>query len=244
MLEYKVLHRWDLTQDEGVDIQLWLRHRVVDTLPDNYICNNICLVDVSSNPNNNPDIIYAAAVVYSWSKLRLVEVKCSKYNAEFPYVSGLLAFRELPAILEAVSQLDTVPDMYIVDGHGCNHPRRFGIACHLGIITDTTTIGVAKSYLCGRKEGNKIYQDEEVYEWSSEAKKWTTTFDLKVPTKIVYPPEVGRKSNGYYISIGHKISLDKCDEVIRFIEKTNKSVLVAAHNEANKYRKTCGNTAL
>lgn len=242
-MKLAVSHRWNVIEEEAIDIQLWLRHRVSYILPENYNCKSICIVDSSNNPGSWPDIMYSAASVYDWPKLQHIETKYGIYESVFPYIPGLLAFREVPAILEAISQLDTIPNLYIVDGHGCNHPRRFGIACHLGIITDTTTIGIAKSYLCGREEDNVIYQDEEVYEWNIEAKKVAAMLGLDIDTNTkVYPSEVGRRINGYYISIGNKIDLDKSEEVVKFILKNNKSILTSAHEECNIYRKKCQET--
>lgn len=240
--QYKVPHRWNVTGEEAIDIQLWLRHRVSYILPDNYNCKSICILD-SSPPDSWPDIVYSAAVVYSWPKLEHIETKYGTCESVFPYIPELLAFRDAPPILEAISRLDTIPDLYVVDSHGCNHPRRFGIACHLGIITDTTTIGIAESYLYGREENNIIYQDEEVYEWSGKARMVAAILGLHVDTSTkIYPSEVGRRINEYYISIGHKIDLDKSEEVVRFIFKNNKSILTSAHDECDRYRMQYGNT--
>jgi deoxyribonuclease V len=87
----------------------------------------------------------------------------------FPYVPGYLSFRELPAVLKALEQLKTIPDMFLCDGQGIAHPRRFGIACHLGVLTDIPSIGVAKSRLVGtyqepgpnKGDQSNLYDDDE-----------------------------------------------------------------------------------
>ncbi len=91
----------------------------------------------------------AAVAVLSWPALEPLRLATAVRPLEFPYVPGLLAFRELPAILEAFDQLDEPPDLLFVDGHGVAHPRRFGVACHVGVATDRPTIGIGKSLLVG-----------------------------------------------------------------------------------------------
>jgi deoxyribonuclease V len=96
------------------------------------------------------DRLFAAVVVLDAGTLEVVETSVHVGRVEFPYVSGLLSYREAPGILEALGRLRRSPDLLLVDGHGRAHPRRFGIACHLGILLDLSTVGVAKSPLLGR----------------------------------------------------------------------------------------------
>lgn len=92
----------------------------------------------------------AAVVVLRLGDLAVVESRVAERRVRFPYVPGLLSFRELPVILDALAKLERVPDLYLCDGQGLAHPRRFGLACHLGVILDAPAIGVAKSRLIGR----------------------------------------------------------------------------------------------
>jgi len=93
-----------------------------------------------------------AVVLLSYPDLRLVEHHLVDEPVPFPYVPGLLAFREVPVLARAFEKLERAPDLLLVDGHGLAHPRRFGIACHLGLLLDVPTIGVAKSRLVGRHD--------------------------------------------------------------------------------------------
>ena len=95
------------------------------------------------------DMIYAAVVVMKFPGLEVVEKACSVQEARFPYIPGLLSFREGPAILEAFSTLTAVPDLIFMNGHGYAHPKRFGLACHVGLLLDVPSIGVAKRLLIG-----------------------------------------------------------------------------------------------
>ena len=95
------------------------------------------------------DTIYAAVVVMTFPGLEVVETACTVQEVPFPYIPGLLSFREGPAVLEAFRSLTTVPDLIFMNGHGYAHPKRFGIASHVGLILDVPTIGVARRLLIG-----------------------------------------------------------------------------------------------
>ena len=93
--------------------------------------------------------VHAAIVVFSYPELEPLASAFAVRPLEFPYVPGLLAFRELPALLDAYAKLERAPDLLLVDGHGLAHPRRFGIACHLGVVLDRPAIGCGKTLLVG-----------------------------------------------------------------------------------------------
>lgn len=144
-----LLHRWDLTPREAVALQRDLRGEVLITP----LARDIRLIggaDISFNRFSNT--IHAGIVLLRLSDMTVVETASVRTEAEFPYVPGLLSFREAPAILEAWERLATKPDLLMLDGHGLAHPRRFGIACHIGLLLDLPTIGCAKSLLAGHYE--------------------------------------------------------------------------------------------
>ena len=145
----KPLHPWDLTPKEAVQLQKRLRSRIHTDLrlPDP---ETIAGVDVGYHRALGLSV--ATVAVLAYPSLELVESAVATTPTPFPYVPGLLSFRELPPILEALDQLSATPDMILVDGHGRAHPRRFGIACHLGLWLRIPTIGVAKTRLCGEYE--------------------------------------------------------------------------------------------
>jgi deoxyribonuclease V len=95
------------------------------------------------------DLACAAIVVMELPSLRVVERASARREVEFPYVPGLLGFREVPCVLDACRRLATQPDVWLVDGHGLAHPRRFGVATHLGVVLDQSAIGCGKSVLVG-----------------------------------------------------------------------------------------------
>jgi deoxyribonuclease V len=140
-------HPWNLTPKEAVALQreLALQVRCEDDLgPVNFIAG----VDVSMN-RFSPDG-YAAIVVLSVPELAVVEVAGARTALAMPYIPGLLSFREIPLLLEAWARLKQKPDLLMVDGHGIAHPRRLGIAAHLGVYLDVPAIGCGKTILSGR----------------------------------------------------------------------------------------------
>jgi deoxyribonuclease V len=123
-----------------------LRERVVledDFGPLRYVAG----ADVAFDPAT--DIAFAGVIVYTFPELQEIERRMARRKLRFPYVPGLLSFREGPVLLAALARLRTEPDVLLIDGHGRAHPRRFGIACHLGVLLNKPTIGCAKSLLVG-----------------------------------------------------------------------------------------------
>jgi deoxyribonuclease V len=98
-------------------------------------------------------MVWGTAIVLELPSLRVRDIAIAARKEEFPYIPGLLSFREAPAILQALESLSTAPDILLCDGQGIAHPRRLGIASHLGVLTGLPSIGCAKSLLCGHLEG-------------------------------------------------------------------------------------------
>ncbi len=139
-------HPWNVTPAEAVALQQRLRAKVIDR----DVLGEVAFVagvDVGFEARGR--ITRAAVAVLSFPDLVLREQAIARRPTEFPYVPGLLSFREVPAALDALAALRRLPDLILCDGQGLAHPRRFGIACHLGVLTGLPTIGVAKSRLVG-----------------------------------------------------------------------------------------------
>jgi deoxyribonuclease V len=140
-------------------------------------------------------IARAVVVVLEYPKLKIVETQIVEDKLTFPYVPGLLSFRELPLIVSAFEKLSTKPDLLLVDGQGIAHPRRLGIASHLGLFLDIPTIGCAKSRLCGTHKpltSNRLGSHTQLIEK-----------DELIGVVLRTKP----KTKPLYISIGHKIDL-------------------------------------
>lgn len=139
-------HDWAVSPAAARALQEALRGRVVlrDQLGE---VRCVAGIDVGFEQDNT--VTRAAVVLLSFPELELVEYAIARRPTGFPYVPGLLSFREIPAVLEALAQLRGRPDLLLCDGQGIAHPRRFGIAAHLGVLCDVPAIGVAKSRLIG-----------------------------------------------------------------------------------------------
>ena len=189
-MKARQIHEWHVTTAEAREIQEHLRHEVV-RMNDGSTPRFVAGADISIRQDGTA---VAAAVVFFYPQMQLAETSVVEGMPEFPYVPGLLTFREAPLILAAFEKIKNTPQLILVDGQGIAHPRRFGIASHLGLLLDTSTIGCAKSRLCGQHE-----------EPSLEAPGWTElTDDDEVIGAVV---RTRTSTRPLYISIGHKIDL-------------------------------------
>ncbi len=192
MVQYHAPHPWQLSPTEAIQLQKQLATQVICNDQFRQV-NYVAGVDVGFENSNQ--ITRAAVVVLSYPELELVEYAIARRPTEFPYIPGLLSFREIPSVLDALNKIKQTPDLLLCDGQGIAHPRRLGIATHLGIICDLPSIGVGKSRLLGRHETVPENKGE-----------WTALLDHNETIGAVLRTRVGVKP--LYISSGHKICLE------------------------------------
>ncbi len=190
-MQSTVNHRWDISPAEAIQIQKELQKKVVQTDIFDSI-ETVAGVDVGFDKASNTG--KAAIVVLMLDNLEVVDFALAQLPLQFPYIPGLLSFREIPVILEAFSKLSITPDLLLCDGQGTAHPRRLGIACHLGLLTDIPAVGVAKTRLIGTHA--KV---------PAEKGRWTELMDKKEVIGAVLRTRENVKP--IYVSPGHKISL-------------------------------------
>jgi len=148
-MELRLETRWNLTPRAAMRLQESLRELV--ELQDRFgDIRYVAGADMAFDPET--EVAFAGVIVYRFPGLEEVERRMARRKLRFPYVPGLLSFRESPVLLAAFARLRTEPDLILIDGHGRAHPRRFGIACHIGILFDKPTIGCAKSRLVGEHQ--------------------------------------------------------------------------------------------
>ena len=143
-----VPQNWILTPHEAIEAQLALAERLVREDTGEPV-HTIAGIDVGIR---NKETMHAAVVVFSYPELVQLQVATAERPLSYPYVPGLLTYREAPAVLAALSELETAPDVLMFDGQGIAHPRRMGLAAHLGVLLDVRSIGCAKSRLTGTYE--------------------------------------------------------------------------------------------
>jgi deoxyribonuclease V len=186
------LHRWDVTPTEAVALQREYAGRIITdaSLPD---CSLIAGADVSYDKHS--PTVFAGVVVLRLPDLTVVEQRGAVVECHFPYIPGLLSFREGPAVLEAFTKIMTVPDAVMLDGQGYAHPRRFGLACLLGLWLGIPTFGCAKSPFRVKYE-----------EPGREAGSWTPMTNRDEVVGRVVRTKTG--VNPVFVSVGHKIDID------------------------------------
>ena len=220
-MKVESLHSWQVSIAQASEIQQRLATQVSKrsevTTP-----RFIAGVDISAGKGEG--MATGAVVVLQYPELRVVEAKVARGKLELPYIPGLLSFRELPLTLAACEKLTITPDLILVDGQGIAHPRRLGLASHLGLFLNTPTIGCAKSILCGNHEvpGAEPGSYTEVVDRSE-------IIGAALRTKLRVKP--------VYVSIGHKVDLNtaiywvmKCCRGYRLPEPTRLAHLAAGGN--------------
>jgi deoxyribonuclease V len=195
------LHRWNVTPREAARIQLRLRERLEldDRLPQ---IAAIAGADIALDLRRGWAI--AGVILYRFPEMVEIERVAARSRIAFPYVPGLLSFREIPVLLKAFARLRQAPDLIFCDGQGYAHPRRFGLACHLGILLDCPTIGCAKSILVGTAR-----------EPSQKPGAWAPLKDKGETIGAALRTRAGVKP--MYISQGHRISLERAIEFSRAV---------------------------
>ncbi len=218
-MQFQQLHSWDVSTNKAKQIQNKLRKQVgrVDRFEE---IKTVAGVDIGIRDN----IALASVVVLTFPDLQIVGGVVAESHVRFPYVPGYLSFREIPPLLVAFARLQTEPDLVIVDGQGIAHPRRFGLASHLGLVLNKPTIGCAKSRLCGqytepdKEKGaySPLFDEDEII---------GTVLRTRTNVSVVF------------VSIGHNISLDTarkltlaCCESYRLPETTRYAHKAASGN--------------
>ncbi len=198
-MQARANHRWDVSPDEAVEIQRELAQQVVMRDEMGRV-RHVAGVDVGFEGEANKTA-RAAVVVLRYPSLAPVEVAVARMPVVFPYIPGLLSFREIPVVLRAFDRLKIVPDVVLADGQGRAHPRRLGFASHLGLVTGLPTIGCAKSRLIGSAP-----------EPRNEAGAWAELTDRGEIIGAVLRTRVNCKP--LYISVGHRVNLARAIELV------------------------------
>lgn len=218
------MHDWNLTPREAIALQKELKDQV-QLVPLSREPSRIGGCDVSMNRFAKEG--FAGFVTLSYPELEEIDHAAVKDTIPFPYIPGLLSFREIPMLLKAWARLKTKPDVLLVDGIGIAHPRRLGIASHLGLVLDIPTIGCAKSVLTGS------YEEPE-----NEPGDSSPLIDLKTGEIIGAALRTKRNVKPMFVSPGHLVTLEdslrlvmRCVRKHRLPEPTR-----AAHTVMNVYR--------
>jgi deoxyribonuclease V len=198
-MQFKTLHSWDLSAQAAVALQKELAGQVslCDDLPTPV--ERVAGADVSYRRSGRQ--LHAAVVVLDYGSMAVLETATASGEVAFPYIPGLLSFRELPFLLQAFQKLETVPHAILADGQGIAHPRRLGLASHLGLWLDLPTIGCAKSRLCGEHEEPGLKRGD-----------WTPLcVDGGILGRVVRTKDNVRP---LYLSPGHKIDLQSATDIV------------------------------
>lgn len=197
-LQLKNEHRWDLAPYEAQQIQKELQAQVSEIAAPETL-RTVAGVQVAHSRFS--DTLTVAVTVVDYSDMSVVEQAVAEYHTKFPYIPGLLSFRECPAILSAVEKLDRLPDLFLVDGPGRAHPHGLGVASHLGVLMDVPTIGCSRSSLVGS------YVEPEVSAGSQTTLVWQGEI-----IGTVYRSK--NRVAPLFISVGHRTTRAQANDVV------------------------------
>lgn len=224
-MNIKPLHEWNLSPSQAIELQKQLAFEVIREDKFTEPVKTVAGIDLGYDIKT--DTSRAVVVVLSFPDLQLIEKSEAILPIQFPYVPGLLSFRETPVAIKALEKLENAPDLILCDGQGIAHPRRFGIACHIGIIADVPTIGVAKSILVGK------------FENLGETRGGVAPL-IHRKEQIGVALRTREKVQPIYISIGHRISLEtavnyvlQCTPKYRLPETTRLADKLASYRKKN-----------
>jgi deoxyribonuclease V len=195
----KIFHPWDIDPAAAIALQRELAAKVIRKTAFGPV-TTIAGVDASCRDG----IAWAAVVAFDFPGMDMVEYVTAERPVDYPYVPGLLSFREAPAVLDALAKLSLTPDLLLFDGHGIAYPRRLGIASHVGLLVDKPSIGCAKRRLVGnydepaRERGNYTYLHDDGADGE--------VIGAVVRTRTGVKP--------VFVSTGHRISLDAAIDVV------------------------------
>jgi deoxyribonuclease V len=193
------LHQWNLSPQQAIELQKQLAYEIIQE--DKFAEPIKTVAGIDLGYEMKTDTSRAVVVVLKFPELELIEKAEAIMPTPFPYVPSLLSFRETPVAVRALEKLENTPGLILCDGQGIAHPRGFGIACHIGLITNVPSIGVAKSILVGKfgnldeKRGSTA---DLIY------KKQTVGVALRTKDKV----------QPVYVSVGHKISLETATKYV------------------------------
>ena len=195
-----VRHSWTLSPSEAIALQQQLRKKVrtSGTLRPNHI-KTLAGADCAFDQTGRYG--FAGVVVYRYPELEVIQRVGRRTRVTFPYVPGLLSFREAPLLLAAIEKLDKLPDLFIFDGQGIAHPRRIGIASHMGLLLDRPSIGCAKSRLIGQHRAPG----------QTPGSSAPLTIDDEQVGNVL---RTKRGCKPVYVSVGHRINLAQATEIV------------------------------
>lgn len=182
-----------------IELQRQLARKIIDS--DDLPASITSVAGVDAAFPRGRGVTRAAVVLMSFPDLTLIDQAVAQVPTALPYIPGLLSFRELPAVIKALERLSSRPDLVLCDGQGRAHPRRFGIACHLGVETGLPTIGVAKSRLCGRAD-------------EPATAKGARSMLLDREEVIGMVLRTRDRVRPVYVSSGHRVSLETAVELV------------------------------
>ncbi len=225
-MQFPSLHEWPTTEEAAVALQNELAARVDTSVPVGAI-ELVAGCDIAYHLTEPR--LFAAVVVLRAADLSVVEERTVTREVTFPYVPGLLSFREIPALLAAFSELLRAPDAVMLDGQGIAHPRRFGLACHLGLWLDLPCVGCAKSWLVG----------DHTEPGPNAGDATPLSLDGETVGAVV------RSATGVkpvYVSPGHKVDVDSATQLVRATLSgyRHPAPTRAAHMAANRLRMEFG----